>query len=452
MYKRLRFYIRYSNAFVKRHYLPLIGGIVFAILSFFLLPKLIVSIPQFRSSVHIGIIGRYTISDLPLTVQNKLGIGLTVVGSDWQISPGLAKSWQISEDGKTITFELNPDIYWQDGTKIHSADIKYQFKDARIEYPSDSQIVFHLQDPYSPLPALVSRPLFKSGNNIFKRAKIVSTGSYTVKNYKQNGKILETLTLSPIDRQSHLPLIVYHFYASPQSARTAFKLGLLREVNDLPDLGDLSTWSNIQTTTVFQKDRYVAVFFNTDDPVFTGVSGKNLRLALSYATTKPTEGRATSPIPDVSWAFYSDTKKYPQDLPRSQQLLKSVEKVPQKITLKTLPAYVSVAENIKADWEKLGIEVEIISQPDLVNNFQVSLLALAVPIDPDQYLYWHSTQETTNLTRLKNPRIDKLLEDGRKTWDFETRKKIYQDFQKYLVEEAPAIFLSHPQVYTVSKI
>jgi ABC-type transport system substrate-binding protein len=61
--------------------------------------------------------------------------------------------------------------------------------------------------------------------------------------------------------------------------------------------------------------------------------------------------------------------------------------------------------------------------------------------DPDQYLFWHSTQTKTNLTQTNNPKIDKLLEEGRQTFDQQERKKIYQEFQKILLEECPAIFL-----------
>jgi peptide/nickel transport system substrate-binding protein len=63
----------------------------------------------------------------------------------------------------------------------------------------------------------------------------------------------------------------------------------------------------------------------------------------------------------------------------------------------------------------------------------------------------HSTQNTTNITHLNNPRIDKLLEDGRKTLDLNLRKSIYSDFQRFLVEEVPAIFLFYPETYTLTR-
>ena len=56
------------------------------------------------------------------------------------------------------------------------------------------------------------------------------------------------------------------------------------------------------------------------------------------------------------------------------------------------------------------------------------------------------------ITKLNNPRIDKLLEEGRQTNDQIERKKIYQDFQTYLLEEVPAIFLYYPTTYTVTRI
>jgi len=54
-----------------------------------------------------------------------------------------------------------------------------------------------------------------------------------------------------------------------------------------------------------------------------------------------------------------------------------------------------------------------------------------------------------NITKYNDPRIDKLLEDGRMTSDEERRKELYFDFQKSLTEDLPAIFLYHPYKYNV---
>jgi peptide/nickel transport system substrate-binding protein len=79
------------------------------------------------------------------------------------------------------------------------------------------------------------------------------------------------------------------------------------------------------------------------------------------------------------------------------------------------------------------------------------LAILDTPDDPDQYSIWHSTQEATNITHYENPRIDKLLEDGRSEIDLASRRRIYLDFQRFLVEDSPAAFLYYPATYTVSR-
>ena len=121
-----------------------------------------------------------------------------------------------------------------------------------------------------------------------------------------------------------------------------------------------------------------------------------------------------------------------------------------EIELTTLSSLLPIAEEIKKDWDALGVNTKI----KVINNpyaeFQALLATQEIPSDPDQYLFWHSTQ-AGNISRYKSPKIDKLLEDGRKTLDKTERKDIYSDFQKSIVEETPAIFLFHPTVYTISK-
>ena len=452
MYKRIRFIFRYLEAFFTKHYKSIFFGLFLSIITIWIFPKFITSLPPFRFTKRVALIGRYTISNLPETIQSKISIGLTVINSQGLPGPGLANSWDISSDGKKVTFHLNPESVWQDNTSIQSTDIQYQFQDAQINYPNNHDIEFLLlKDPYSPLPLILSKPVFKN-SKIKKSNNFIGAGSYKIRSYYQNGSKLETITLSPINSDNNLPYLVYHFYSSPQQAIVAFKLGEVQQVLDLNELNDISQWPNTNIIETLQLNRYIALFFNTEDPYFSGSSGKNLRLALAYATKKPYTGiRATGPIGPNSWVYNPDVKKYDYDLAKSKELLKKVEKLPEKIVIKTLPAYINVAEKIKTDWELLGLSIEIESQSDMSSDFQISLAAQPIPLDPDQYIYWHSTQDPFNITRLKNPRIDKILEDGRTTWDQAKRKELYEDFQKYLVEEVPAIFLYHPISYSVER-
>ncbi len=113
----------------------------------------------------------------------------------------------------------------------------------------------------------------------------------------------------------------------------------------------------------------------------------------------------------------------------------------------------SIAEEIKNSWENIiGVPVSVSIENQInLDNYDVLLTYGAITQDPDQYLFWHSTQTNTNITKINNARIDKLLEEGRQQNDQIERKKIYQEFQTFLLEESPAIFLSYPTVYTITR-
>jgi peptide/nickel transport system substrate-binding protein len=47
---------------------------------------------------------------------------------DLSPAPGIAESWEVSEDRKTIIFKLDPEAKWSDGEPITSADVKYSLE------------------------------------------------------------------------------------------------------------------------------------------------------------------------------------------------------------------------------------------------------------------------------------------------------------------------------------
>lgn len=48
---------------------------------------------------------------------------------DAQVSPDLAESWEVSEDGKVFTFYLRQDVFWHDGVPFTSADAKFTIEE-----------------------------------------------------------------------------------------------------------------------------------------------------------------------------------------------------------------------------------------------------------------------------------------------------------------------------------
>lgn len=448
MYKKIRFVFRFTVVLLKKYYLLISVGLLLGALTFFLFPGLVSIFPQFHSTQKVAIIGRYTLTELPLSLQRQISVGLTYLDDSGLPQPALASGWQATDSGKTYIFTLDPAYRWQDGSRVVSSDIQYHFRDVKIDYPDPGHLIMHLPDAFAPLPTVVSQPLFKI---VPRSNRYLGLGSYRIQSYHRNGQYLDSITLAPINKTT-LPLIKYFFYPTASLARTAFKLGLVDSLVDIPETGDLASWPNITIQTAAFSDRYVAVFFNTADPILQGSIGKNLRLALDYAIDKSRwPHRAVSPINPSSWAFNSSVKTYDQDLVKAKQLLTKVDKLPDSINLTVVPAYLNVADQIKKDWEQLGLKVNLQVTQDVPDKFTALIIGQAIPTDPDQYNLWHSTQKTTNLTQLNNPRVDKLLEDGRKTSDIVARKQIYLDFQRYLLEEVPAVFLFYPQSYTVHR-
>jgi len=65
--------------------------------------------------------------------------GLTRFASDGSIIPGLAQSWEISEDGLTYTFKLAEGVTFHDGTTMDAEDVKFSLDRARAEDSANAQ-------------------------------------------------------------------------------------------------------------------------------------------------------------------------------------------------------------------------------------------------------------------------------------------------------------------------
>lgn len=402
-------------------------------------------IPAKRSTQKVGIVGKYTASQLPSEIQNLISSGLTSILADGTTVPSLASSWKVSEDGKVYTFILRDNQYWHDSNLVIAKNINYNFSDVATSVLDDKTIEFRLKEPFSPFPVIVSRPVFKKG--------FIGTGEYKVVSLKRNGQIVEKIVLKPKDKKSKEGSLIFQFYPTEEAARVAFKLGGVDSIKNLSGLGNLEGWTNIQITPEVKFNRYVAIFLDTQAGK---LSDKSLRQALVYALEKKWTPRALGPISPDSWAYNPSIKQYNFDLENAKKLLDKAFESKEKpetieIELATVPSLLPIAEKIKDDWEKLSIKTNIKVINTIPEEFEALLVTQEVSPDPDQYALWHSTQEVSNISHYKSPKVDKLLEDGRKTMEQDERKEIYFDFQRFLVEDTPAIFLFHPTLYTISR-
>lgn len=442
----IRYIFRLIVAFLSRFKVIIIIGVGLGILIFLILNFFIPRFGNWQTS-KIGFSGRYTSNTLPINIEKMIGDGLTKTDDSGNVQPGLAETWQSPDKGKTWVFKLKPGIKWQDGKTLVSRDISYKFSDATVSYPDNQTVVFTLQSPYSAFPSVVSQPIFRSG--------LLGTGDFKVVKLNLYGDFIDQITL---ENNKNMPdeagiRYIYKFYPTEERLKTAFELGEVDEISGLMDASPLSSWPNIKIKTSTDKGEYVAVFFNTTDSV---LADKTLRQALSYAINKDVLGgaRAIGPISETSWAYNPQVKPYNYDFAKAKSMIDNMsddQKSKLKITLTSSPILLPQAILIQKDWQAIGVDTSLQVISSVPTNYQALLAIFDSPDDPDQYTLWHSTQTQTNITHYTNPRIDKLLEDGRTTIDLNDRKQIYVDFQRFLVEDSPAAFLYYPNLFTISR-
>jgi peptide/nickel transport system substrate-binding protein len=96
-------------------------------------------------------------------VMPKVYEGLFDYDNDGKMVPMLAESYEMSADGKTVTFKLRKNVRWHDGKPFTSADVRFtilevlkkvhprgpnSFREvSRIDTPDDHTAIFHLDNP-----------------------------------------------------------------------------------------------------------------------------------------------------------------------------------------------------------------------------------------------------------------------------------------------------------------
>lgn len=437
-----------TSIFIKKYFWGLFLGVIIGSLIFVKLPKLIKFIP-IRQTTNVGRVGLFTLEQLPNDIQEKVSRGLTRILPDDTPELDIAQSLSISDDGLTYAFTLKPNIYWGNGDRLVSQDIDLNFPDIKVTYPTDESIVFSLEEPFAPFLHIVSLPLIKRVNSgLFKRPVLIGTNQFRLTHLKIKANIVRSLSL-----ESSTEKIEYTFYATEDEAVTAFKLGAIDTIERLTT-NPLQNWHQLTLETNLDPHRYLGLFYNTAD---TNLQDKSIRQLLTYSIIKPTDNRrALSPIAKTSWAYNPQVKPYLYNLETARSMLEKIKTANPNfqlnLELTTTPAYASIAQTISQSWTDLGIPttLKVVAFPD-TNDYQVLLIGQQTPKDPDQYSLWHSTQ-SSNITHYQSPKLEKLLEDGRKELNQEKRRSIYQDFQRFLVEDCPAAFIELVPTYTISRL
>lgn len=448
--KKVRYYYWLTKEFIKKH-------VKLIVLSFFLTFVFIISFISLSPYLEgfllttnrsIGLVGTYDINSLPEEIILKMTNGLVFVNERGQTVPALASAWEILDKGKQYRVHLKDGLIWSDGSKFTAKDVHYNFKDVETKVVDDRTIYFNLKKPLPIFLAYLTKP-------IVRYPLVGVAGLYKVERYRSQFGTIKEVALSP--NKNGLPNLTYRFYDNESTLVSAYKKGEITEFTTTKkNIADqFSRWKNTKISKTVDYTRLLTLFFNENKQL---LKEKEIRKAIESAIDpEKLNGlgqRAVGPIPPVSWAFNPDLKNEVYDQESAAKTVKKslTSSDSAKLQFVTYYDYLDSAEVISDLLKQVGFGVDIVvSSFNRQSDFDVLLAYWKVPVDPDQYYFWHSTQKQGNIGNYQNVKVDKLLEDGRDNISIEERKKIYFDFQKVILDDPPAVFLYYPYIYTITR-
>jgi peptide/nickel transport system substrate-binding protein len=412
--------------------------------------------------------------------------------------PDLAESWDVSDDALTYTFKLRPGLKFSNGEPLTSDDVKFSFDRIlnpkvpaigqsfysevdSVEAPDGTTVVFHMKAPSAAIPVylagtesvIISKKVAESGD-LTKIESAIGTGPFKVDEWVPDSHM--TLSRNPNFYEEGKPYIdgirvnivpnEDAVLAAFQSSATDMTVSLdARFGKQAQGVGNL----NVLSTEALA----YYLFFN--QTAVKPLTDPKVRDALNYALDRKGiidaaslgEGSPSGPIPPANTRWARPTTDWPQytrDLPKAKQLLADAGLADgfsfTMLTQKSDPVNApTIAETVQAQWAEIGVNVkiELMEFSAWVQHWLDATFTIipgnnsGAP-DPDFYLYryFHSTGNLQFVTgKFNTPELDKALDTGRTSTDFDTRKAAYDQAQDILVQGAPFYWLYSGFIYTI---
>ena len=348
-----------------------------------------------------------------------------------ELVPALAEDWVISEDGRTVRFQLRSDVLWHDGEPFTAEDVAYTYALMQDEeFPGDSAkrrlwqsidirvlspeaIEFELREPYSGfldatttgiLPAhLLSGVTADDLPEVDFNRNPVGTGPFIVEpgqDWLADG--LLRLTPSPDEwlQGARISDIGFQFFPSEESLVNAFREGEIQAINTvtptmLPDVIQIPETRLFSTPAA----QYSSLLFNMGESGSEATRSPDVRRALAFGLDREKiidhalNGQGIThngPYLPTSWAYRPEMLTLYSSQPISATThLESAgwllpegaeqrEKEGAPLILRLLvfntPTNRAVAEEIERQWKELGI-APLISLFSDWGDFRSSLTA-----------------------------------------------------------------------------
>lgn len=431
--------------------------------------------------------------------------GLVKYDKDIRLIGDLAERWDVSPDGKTITFHLRKGVKWHDGVEFTSEDCLFTYQkliDPKVATPYSSSYMDVLKaeslnkhtfrvtykEPFSPAleswgMGMIPRHIL-DGKDIntdpFNRSPI-GTGPYRFKEWLAGQKIVLDANDEYFEGRPNIDQYVYRIIPDSSTMFQELLSGGADMIERLTPLQYLRKSESRRIKENYRKFRYPANAFtymgyNFKKPLF---SDRKVRQALSYAIDRKSiidgvllgVGRAsTGPFAHVSWAYNPKAKGYDYNPELAVRMLNEAgwkdgdadgvldnNGRPFRFTILTNQGNIGrirSAEIIQQNFKKIGIDVNIrvmewqafLEQVD-TRTFDAYIMGWSLSRDPDLFDIWHSSKTKKgeyNFIGYRNAEVDRLLVEGRRTYDINKRKRIYYRIHELIAEDQPYAFLYVP--------
>ena len=412
--------------------------------------------------------------------------GLVKYDSLLNIVPGLAKSFEVSKDGLTYSFEIREGLHFSDGNPITRDDVlasfnlltsrnspyKAEFADvSRVETPGRNGLVFHLRKPLAPLLSrfvemriLPARLLNATdlGKQALARTPI-SSGPFKLVSWRSG----QELVFSPNEyywgNKPGYDKLVWRIVPD----RSLLSVALVKGELDAAQV-DPRSWRNFISKQssgieldIFPGSRTIYLAFNLERKPF---DNQLLRQAIAQCIDRQTiinklycgyADMALSDFVKTGWAYDSGAKLWTYNRKRALENLSSLGLKPGDLAFPILTSrdYQDLALVIADDLRQAGCNCQVqltefaaLKQRYLKNgDFQTVILSRSLGPDPECIINWH-TGGSANFSKYSNSRLDELLENGRQATSRQARSKSYKQVQDILALEVPWVFLVQPNL------
>ncbi len=429
----------------------------------------------------------------------------------WQPHPYLAESWELAPDGKSLTLHLRKNAYFHDGTPVTSKDVAFSimtikknhpFKTMfgvveRVDTPDPYTAIIRMSAPhpaillalspalcpilpehvYGKVPDIQNTPLNSTG--------VVGSGPFKLVSFKPGQSVvMERFDKYFLPGKPYLDRLVMEINPDPTNLVIELERGQIQMLPFEENPRDLQRLAKDKNLAITAKG-YEGIgpldwlAFNTARKPLDDV---RVRKAIAYAIDKKFITKVLlggfaqiddGPIVPTSPFATDDLHRYPLDLKKADQLLdesghkRGAGGVRFKLTIDYIPGddtlQKNIAEYIRAQLKKVGIEVEVRASPDFPtwakrmasHDFDLSMDVVFNWGDPvigvaRTYLSTNIRPIVwTNTQSYRNPEVDKLLEAAGTELDPLKRKALYATFQKIVTDELPIDWLLVIPYHTV---